>query len=164
MADSGVELATAQVVEEVQEEAEALGGAEAPKDDESPAVADGTVTTAGDHKRKLDDLEPGEGEEEAPLKKQEVSADDPALAADEPGSGDGEVAAAGGLVDRSDASAEALFTVTLADEVKSDIAESGEPKLEETGAVDVKSDAQEFQPGGELDGSGIESFHLKFIW
>ena len=101
MADSGVELAIAQVVEEVQEEAEALGGAEAPKDDESPAMADGTVTAAGDHKRKLDDLEPREGDEEAPLKKQEVSADALALAADEPGSGDGEVAAAGGFVDRS---------------------------------------------------------------
>ncbi|URE31659.1 KH domain [Musa troglodytarum] len=150
---SAVDLATAQVVEEVQEEAEAMGGAEGPKDDESPAMTDGTVTAAGDHKRKLDDLEPREGDEEAPLKKQEVSADAPALAADEPGSGDGEVAAAGGLVDCSDASAEALVTVTLADEVKSDIAESGEPKIEEPGAVDVKSDAQEFQPGGELDGS-----------
>lgn len=60
----------------------------------------------------------------------------------------------------------ALLTVTLADEVKSDIAESGEPKVEEPGAVDVKFDAQEFQSGGELDGSGIESSHsfLKFIW
>lgn len=50
--------------------------------------------------------------------------------------------------------------------MKSDIAESGEPKIEEPGAVDVKFDAQEFQSGGELDGSGIESFHsfLKFIW
>ncbi|CAL9122538.1 unnamed protein product [Musa textilis] len=124
MADHEMEVEAAQVVAEATEdEAEAVEATEAPKDDESPSAADETTTAtaaAGDHKRKLEDLEPRDEDEEAPLKKQ-VSTEAPVPAVDEPGSGDGEVAAS-----------ETNLTETLAivvEEVKSENAEIPEPRL-----------------------------------
>ncbi|XP_018683382.2 uncharacterized protein LOC103989367 isoform X2 [Musa acuminata AAA Group] len=135
MADHEMEVEAAQVVAEAtDDEAEALEATEAPKDDESPFSADETtIATAasGDHKRKLVDLEPRDGDEEAPLKKQEVSTEAPVPVVDEPGSGDGEVAAS--------------------EEVKSENAESSEPRIKDTEAVDVKTDAQKPHPDGEIN-------------
>lgn len=87
MADSEVQVAADQTVAEG--EIKALPGVGV---DGSNAAADETVTVGESHKRKIEDLEPRNVDEEAPLKKQEVATDLPALAAaDDPRSGEGDV-------------------------------------------------------------------------
>lgn len=46
----------------------------------------------------------------------------------------------------------------VAEEVKSENAESSEPRIKDTDAVDVKTDAQKPHPDGEINGSGIAFF------
>lgn len=94
MADSDAAAAPSVPVEE-----EAVKEAEALHEDAAAAVESsvpGEIAPSGpDHKRKLGDLEPRE-DEEAPLKKQDVATDAPALAADESGPEAKEIAARAG--------------------------------------------------------------------
>lgn len=83
-----------------EEKAEATGGAEAPLDDEPTAGAIESAIPAGEHKRKLEDLEPDDDGVEAPLKKQDISIECLAPATGEPKCCDEEVTA-GGSVDGS---------------------------------------------------------------
>lgn len=85
MADSEVQAAVDQIVAEG--EIKTFAGVEV---DGSNATADDTITVAEHHKRKLEGLEP-DVDEEAPLKKQEVTTDIHTLAANGHRSGEGDV-------------------------------------------------------------------------
>ncbi|XP_008795301.2 far upstream element-binding protein 1-like [Phoenix dactylifera] len=137
MADSEAAASPVPAEEEAVKGEEALHGeaAAAVESSEPREIA----PSAPDHKRKLGDLEPCE-DEEAPLKKQEVATDAPALAADESGPEAKEISAVASEAEPVRPEEEIDGSAAVFEKVKSNDMLDTEPKPEEIDAEQLRPD------------------------